>query len=107
MAGALHVAGPTAQNQGGQINGEADTSLRFDTTAAIQQFNLNFGDGNWTIDSISLSLREVAAPGQPLFSHGQSLLGAGDRAQGAFQNAGLNERQDFLSPSTRISSRMC
>ena len=44
-AGALHVSGAAAQNAMGEVQGMADSWLRFDTTSAIQQFNLELGAG--------------------------------------------------------------
>lgn len=69
-AGALHVSGAAAQNAMGEVQGEADSWLRFDTTDAIQQFDLEFGAGNWTLESAVLSLREDNQPNSTVFTRG-------------------------------------
>ncbi len=63
-AGALYVAAP------GLPGGRADTVLRFDTTAAAQQFDAAFGVGAWTLNSAVLQLGEVGTPFNPIFSQG-------------------------------------
>lgn len=60
-AGALSVAAS------GLPQGEFQSLLRFDTAAAIAQFDATYGAGNWTIDSVSLRLT-ATPPNNPLFN---------------------------------------
>lgn len=69
-AGALHVSGSMATNENSQMLGVADSWLRYDTTAAIAQFDADYGAGNWVIQSIQLSLREQAFPNSPNLTRG-------------------------------------
>ncbi len=69
-AGALHVSGSMATNENGDMLGAADSWLRYDTTAAIAQFDSDYGVGNWVIQSIQLSLREQAFPNSPNLTRG-------------------------------------
>lgn len=69
-AGALHVSGTLATNENGTFQRDADTWMRFDTTAAVNQFNATYGVGNWMISSAVLSLREQAFPNNALFTRG-------------------------------------
>lgn len=136
QAGALHVAGSQTLSTNGQPEGESDTWIKFNTSAAVQQFDMTFGAGNWAIDSVTLNLLEALAPAQhPFFgrgtgdfavnwitnddwsegfgapggggspgtasgnqigwTYGQSILSAGDRSLGTFQNAGTDTLQSF------------
>ena len=49
-AGALSVAAP------GLANGEFQSVLQFDTSAAVSSFNTQFGAHQWTIQSVTLQL---------------------------------------------------
>jgi hypothetical protein len=49
-AGTFALAGASAPN------GQLDTVLMFDTTAAASQFNSYYGAGNWTITGLTLGL---------------------------------------------------
>lgn len=69
-AGALHVSGALATNENGDMLGAADSWLRYDTTAAIAQFDSEFGVGNWIIQQVQLSLREQAFPNSPNLTRG-------------------------------------
>ena len=68
--GALHVSGAMAINANGVQRGLADSWMRFDTSAAVSQFDAAYGMGNWTLDSIVLSVRENAAPTSDVFTRG-------------------------------------
>ncbi len=67
-AGALSVADAS------QHTGRFDTAIRFDTSAAADQFGALFGPGEWTLTSAVLHLREVGAPMNPVFSQGIGLF---------------------------------
>jgi hypothetical protein len=60
-AGALSVAAP------GLANGEFQSVLRFDLSGAKTSFDTQFGLGQWTIQSISLSLT-ATSPNNPIFN---------------------------------------
>src|SRR5215472_9144063 len=60
-AGALSVAAP------GLANGEFQSVLRFDLSGAKASFDTQYGAGQWSIQSISLSLT-ATAPGNPIFN---------------------------------------
>ena len=60
-AGALSIAAP------GLANGEFQSVLRFDLSGATSSFNTQFGAGQLTIQSITLSLT-AAAPNNPIFN---------------------------------------
>lgn len=59
--GGLAVAAP------GLPQGEFQSVLRFDASAAVASFNASFGAGNWTIQSITLTCT-AAAPNHPIFN---------------------------------------
>lgn len=69
-SGALNVSGPAAVNGVGEAQGKTDTWLKFNTAAAVAQFDVTFGAGNWVLSSATLSLREVAQPNNPIFNRG-------------------------------------
>ncbi|MCB9856777.1 MAG: PEP-CTERM sorting domain-containing protein [Phycisphaerales bacterium] len=69
-AGALHVSGNLATNGVGVRQGLADSWMRFDASSAINQFDLIYGAGNWTLESAVLSVRENAAPTSDIFTRG-------------------------------------
>jgi hypothetical protein len=60
-AGALSVAAP------GLANGEFQSVLRFDLSGAKTSFNSQFGAGQWSIQSITLSLT-ATAPNNAIFN---------------------------------------
>jgi len=60
-AGALDVAAP------GLAQGEFQSVMQFNLSAASASFNAQFGAGQWNIQSISLSLT-AAAPGNPIYN---------------------------------------
>ena len=72
-AGALQVSAP------GLPHGELQSLLRFNTAAAVAQFNTQFGPGNWTLTAATLSMgtnfgAQGANPNNPIFN----LINAGD-----------------------------
>lgn len=69
-AGAMHVSGATATNPLDQIQGRADSWMKFDLSAAVAQFDSAFGVGNWTLDAVTLSIQESATPTSNLFTRG-------------------------------------
>jgi len=70
LAGALSVSGLVATNGSGVQQGQLDSFLRFDVSAAVSQFNNAFGAGQWTITNVSLTLTEQASPAQTIFNRG-------------------------------------
>jgi hypothetical protein len=60
-AGAVSIAAP------GLANGEFQSVLRFDLSGATAAFDTQFGPGQWTIQSVSVSLT-AAAPNNPIFN---------------------------------------
>jgi hypothetical protein len=69
-AGGMNVSGATATNGNGQAQGITDSWLKFDSTAAVNNFDAEFGANNWFLVAATLSLNEVAAPTNPLFNRG-------------------------------------
>ena len=70
LAGALSVSGLVATNGSNVQQGQLDSFLRFNVSAAVSQFNNTFGAGQWTITGVTLTLTEVAAPMQNIFNRG-------------------------------------
>jgi hypothetical protein len=66
-AGALSIAAP------GLSRGEFQSVLQFDLSAARASFDAQFGAGQWSIQSISLSLT-ATAPNNPIFNNGAAGL---------------------------------
>lgn len=75
-AGALSLS-PSSSNKG-----EFDSLIRFDTTAARNLFNTMYGAGNWTIQSMSLSLSS-STPSNTIFP-GSDAAGGPKNAAGNF-----------------------
>jgi hypothetical protein len=50
--------------------GRFDSVLKFNTAAAVQQFNSQFGPGNWMLSFVRLRVSELAAPPNPIFNRG-------------------------------------
>ncbi len=69
-AGALSVSGMVATNGSGQQEGQLDSFLRFDASGAVNQFNIAYGVGQWTIAGVTLTLTEQASPAQTIFNRG-------------------------------------
>lgn len=69
-AGGLSVSGPAAVNAAGEANGVFATWLMFDAAAAAAQFDAEFGAGNWSLASATLTVNEVGAPNNPIFNRG-------------------------------------
>lgn len=62
LAGAIHVAGANAVNGGDAPRSESDGWMKFDARRALTQFDILFGVGNWTVQSIALHADEVRGP---------------------------------------------
>jgi hypothetical protein len=63
--GALHVAGI---NSSDPSKGEFKSLLRFDTSSVQSEFDDLYGQGNWTIESISLTLTLSTWPSNMIFN---------------------------------------
>ncbi|HEY3244602.1 MAG TPA: hypothetical protein VGM03_14775 [Phycisphaerae bacterium] len=73
-AGGLNVSGAAAVNLMGVPMGRFDSVLKFNSSAAVQQFNAQYGAGNWTLSLIRLRVSEVAAPNNPIFNVGLGMF---------------------------------
>lgn len=73
--GGLHVSGATATNALGGMYGVVDSWMRFDTSSAVAQFDAAYGAGQWTLESVVLSVRENASPGNSELSRGTGDFG--------------------------------
>jgi len=66
-AGAMQVATPTSPTE------DLESTLRFDVSAAVSQFNTQFGAGQWTLTSAALNLgtnfgTQGQQPNNPIFA---------------------------------------
>ncbi|HUN80204.1 MAG TPA: hypothetical protein VMV81_01720 [Phycisphaerae bacterium] len=62
------AAGALSVSAGTLANGEFQSVLRFDTSAAKTSFDATYGAGNWTVQSITLKLT-AAAPNNSIFNN--------------------------------------
>lgn len=69
-AGALSVSGASAVNGSGVMNGAFDSFIRFNTAAAVANFNSLFGTNNWVVNGAKLRVTELDAPNNALFNRG-------------------------------------
>ncbi len=68
--GAIHVAGSAALNVTDEAQGVADAFIMFNAADAVAFFNAQFGDLNWDLTGVTLTLNEVGAPNNGIFSRG-------------------------------------
>ncbi len=66
-------AGTLAISPAGSVKGEFDSVIKFNTTAAVSQFNTTYGAGNWQITGFTLQLASNFAtqgsqPGNMIFN---------------------------------------
>lgn len=69
-SGANSIAGASATNAAGAVNGAFDTFIRFNTFSMVMNFNALYGSNNWTVTSATLQVTEQAAPNNAMFNRG-------------------------------------